>query len=73
MMINSYNTFAQNILNNRPVSQRFSPTLSNPLLHTTPDAVTFELINNLDSDDSGGLSQFESGLDDTNFCPSPKK
>ncbi|MBF0358131.1 MAG: hypothetical protein HQL70_05945 [Magnetococcales bacterium] len=67
MMINSYNAFAQNILNNRPISQRFSPTLNNPLLHSTPEAVTFELINTLNSKDSDSLSQFGSGFDDANF------
>jgi hypothetical protein len=67
MMINTYNTFAQNLISNRPTAQKFSSNMDNPLLLSTPDALTFELINSLDSDDSGGLSQFESGLDNSNF------
>lgn len=67
MMVSTYSAFAQSYINNRMPSQKFSSRMDNPLLHSTPDALTFELIDSLDSDRSGGLSQSESGLDNSNF------
>jgi hypothetical protein len=59
MMINTYNSFAQNYINSRPSAQKLSANLSNPMLLSTPDALTFELINDLDSNNSDSLSWFE--------------
>ncbi|MBF0446837.1 MAG: hypothetical protein HQL67_01410 [Magnetococcales bacterium] len=67
MIINTYSNFAQSYINTRQPSQKFSSTMSNPLLLSTPDALTFELIDSLDSDRSGGLRQSKSGLGNTDF------
>ncbi len=73
MVINSYSSFAQNIINSRPSAQKFtSNTSDNPLLLSTPEALTFELIDNLDSNHSGGLSQSESELNDSDFARTDK-
>ncbi|MBF0455466.1 MAG: hypothetical protein HQL72_11705 [Magnetococcales bacterium] len=67
MIINTYNTFAHNVLNSRQPAQKYSTTSSNPLLHSTPEALTFQLIDALDSNSSGGLGHFESGLNNGHF------
>ncbi|MBF0448973.1 MAG: hypothetical protein HQL67_12290 [Magnetococcales bacterium] len=67
MIVNTYSNFAQSYINTRQPAQKFSSTMSNPLLLSTPDALTFELIDSLDSDHSGGLGHSNSGLDNAEF------
>ncbi|MBF0445504.1 MAG: hypothetical protein HQL68_07930 [Magnetococcales bacterium] len=59
MMVNTYNSFAQNYINSRSSAQKLSANLSNPMLLSTPEALTFEFINSLDSNNSDSLSWFE--------------
>ncbi len=69
MMINTtYNAFAQNLLSNRTSADKFSSNMDNPLLLSTPDALTFEMVSFLDSNSSGTLSQSEARLDNTDFA-----
>jgi hypothetical protein len=68
MMINTYNSFTQNSVSRRLPNQNVSSNMKNPLLHSTPDSLTYELINALDSDSSGSLGQFESGLNNSDFA-----
>jgi hypothetical protein len=67
MMINTYNSFAQNYINSRQSGQKFTSNMSNPLLLSTPEALTFELIGSLDSNNSRSLNQSESGLGNSDF------
>ncbi|MBF0194581.1 MAG: hypothetical protein HQL71_08480 [Magnetococcales bacterium] len=67
MMINTYNSFAQNYINSRTPTQKLSANISNPMLLSTPDALTFELINDLDSNNSDSLSWFDGSQQSAEF------
>ncbi|MBF0382384.1 MAG: hypothetical protein HQL69_15285 [Magnetococcales bacterium] len=59
MMINTYNSFAQNYINSRPAVQKLSANLTSPTPLSTPEALTFEFINDLGSNNSDSLSWFD--------------